>query len=218
MTPLNLVLVDDHTIVTDGLQAMLIGEPELNVVGAFTGSRELFGFLQTAEADVVLLDISLPGLSGIEIASLLRQSYPRLGILMLSAFTDEASITGAIKAGARGFLSKEASREELVQAVKTVAVGKRYFGRCISETVFDGYVKGIVKEAGNLTPGSPLSARENEIVRLFAEGLMYKEIADRLNISIKTVESHKANIMRKLELSNLAGLIKYALKKNLISL
>ncbi|MCB0497159.1 MAG: response regulator transcription factor [Cyclobacteriaceae bacterium] len=217
MKPVKLCIVDDHSIVRDGLEAMLIGREDLQLIGSFSNGKELFAFIKNELPDVILLDISLNGMTGIEIARLVSEQYESIKIIMLSALTDEVSITDSIKSGAKGFLPKDTSKDELIEGLKTVSEGKRYFGSGISETVFNGYVKGIVSD--NQTSTNPvLSGREVEIVKLFSEGLMYKEIADVLDISIKTVESHKVNIMKKLELKTTIDLVKYAIKEKLIDL
>lgn len=217
MKSIKLCVVDDHSIVRDGIEAMLQGVEYIQAVGLFGSGKEFFTYLKDNMPDVVLLDISLPGMNGIEIARVISEQYKETKILMLSALTDEESICESIKSGAMGFLSKETGIEELIDAIQTVNQGKRYFGSGITETVFNGYVKGII--ADKYEENIPaLSEREVEIVKLFSEGLMYKEIANALDISIKTVESHKANIMRKLELKTTVDLVKYALKEGLITL
>ena len=166
------------------------------------------------QPDILLLDISLPGLSGIEITKIASELYPHVDILILSALEDEETITQAIHAGVKGFLPKQTNQAELLLAITEIKKGNRYFGTDISKTVFSITVKNLRQKPYDAPV--QLTTREIEIVKLFADGLMYKEIAHQLSISIKTVEAHKANVMRKLELKSTAALVKYAIKNKLV--
>jgi two-component system response regulator NreC len=213
---IEIYVVDDHTIVRDGIKMMLM-QTSVKVIGEFSHSDELFQALKKKEPDLILLDISLPGISGIEITKIISELHPHVDVLILSALEDEETIAQAIKAGAKGFLTKSTTQQELTHALSEIKKGNRYFGTDIAKTVFNLTLKNIssnleAEQANELTP------REFEIVKLFADGLMYKEIAHQLSISIKTVEAHKANIMRKLELKSTAGLVKYAIKNKIITL
>ncbi len=216
MQTTDIYIVDDHAVVRDGIKMMLVAYPEIAVTGEFENGKELFEALKSKEPDLLLLDITLPGLTGIEIAKIITESYPKLKILILSAMTDRESITESIKAGAHGFLSKDVQKEELHQAIIAVHKNKRYVGSNIALTVFEGFISSISKES--IIEDQLLTDREIEIIKLFSDGLLYKQIADKLGISIKTVESHKANIMRKLELKSTVELVKYAIKNKLIDL
>ncbi|UXP31606.1 response regulator transcription factor [Reichenbachiella agarivorans] len=217
MNKIKLFVVDDHTIVRDGIMAMLIGDPEIEIAGDFGSGCDLFPALNRAHPDVVLLDITLPGLSGIEIAKLIHEAHPQMGILMLSALSDESSIIQSIKAGAKGFLPKDIDKKELRKAILEVHKGNRYFGSVITQTIFDCYIQNIVSKV-DISEEPHLTDREIEIIKQFCNGLLYKEIADQLGISIKTVESHKAKIMSKLELKSTVDLVKYAINKRIIVL
>lgn len=216
MKEITLYVVDDHTIVRDGIKMMLL-ESHVNVIGDFGNSDELFHGLKVKQPDIVLLDISLPGLSGIEITKISTELYPQVDILILSALEDEETITQAIRAGVKGFLPKQTNQVELLHAITEIKKGNRYFGTDISKTVFNITVKNLSLKPDDEAP-IELTPREIEIVKLFADGLMYKEIAHQLSISIKTVETHKANVMRKLELKSTAGLVKYAIKNSIVDL
>lgn len=216
MKEIELYVVDDHTIVRDGIKMMLM-QSHIKVIGDFGNGDELFHALKKKQPDIVLLDISLPGLSGIEITNIASELYPHVDILILSALEDEETITHAIKAGVKGFLPKQTNKEELRHAIEDIKRGNRYFGTQISKTVFNITVKNITKKPEE-QPLIELTPREVEIVKLFADGLMYKEIAHELSISVKTVEAHKANVMRKLELKSTAGLVKYAIRNKLVEL
>lgn len=217
MKEIKIYLVDDHTIVRDGIKMMMLSQPQVRIIGDFGSSEELFKALKETQPDILLLDINLPGLSGIEITKIMSQLYPEIGVLVLSGLEDEETIVQAIRAGAKGFLPKKTDKKELLHGILEIYNGNRYFGTEISRTIFNLTVKNISMELETEIP-TELTSREIEIVKLFTEGLLYKEIADRLSISIKTVESHKANIMRKLELKSTAGLVKYAIKKQIITL
>ncbi|HNP19870.1 MAG TPA: response regulator transcription factor [Fulvivirga sp.] len=217
MKEIKIYLVDDHTIVRDGIKMMMLSQPQVRIIGDFGSSEELFKALKETQPDILLLDINLPGLSGIEITKIMSQLYPEIGVLVLSGLEDEETIVQAIRAGAKGFLPKKTDKKELLHGILEIYNGNRYFGTEISRTIFNLTVKNISMELDTEIP-TELTTREIEIVKLFTEGLLYKEIADRLSISIKTVESHKANIMRKLELKSTAGLVKYAIKKKIITL
>ncbi len=216
-TSITVFALDDHPIVLDGLSAMFIGNTSVNLAATFNHSHALLDKLKIEQPNVLLLDITLPELSGIEVCKILTEEYPRLSVLMLSAKTDEYTITESIKAGAKGFLPKNAPKDEIEKAIKRVQAGKMYFGEGINDTIFKGYVKNLTTYPKNL-PSMALSEREKEIIKLFADGLLYKEIADRLSISIKTVEAHKAKIMKKIEAKSTAALVKYAIKEGITSL
>ncbi len=216
--PITLYIIDDHTLVTDGIKAMLAGNNSLTVAACFSNGADFFRGIKISQPDVALIDIQLPDMSGIEIARILSETYPQVKTLILSALEDEASVTAAIKSGARGYLTKDCPKDELIKAVESVMVGNIYFGEGLSGRMFKGYLQKLTRQEVPDESKAILTDREKEVVQLFAEGLLYKQIADRLQISIKTVETHKANIMRKLEIKNTAELVKYAIRQNLTSL
>ncbi len=217
MKEIKIYLVDDHTIVRDGIKMMMLNQSQVRIIGDFSNSDELFRALKETQPDILLLDITLPGLSGIEITKIMSQLYPDIDVLILSGLEDEETIVQAIRAGAKGFLPKKTDQKELLHGILEIYNGNRYFGTEISRTVFNLTVKNISVEL-DTEVSTELTSREVEIVKQFTEGLLYKEIADKLSISIKTVETHKANIMRKLELKSTAELVKYAIKKKIITL
>ena len=217
MDKIKLFIVDDHTIVRDGIRAMMFIDADIEVIGDFGDSIELFTALSLQCPDVILLDISLPGLSGIDITKLISEKYPKISILILSALTDETSIIESIKAGAKGFLPKEVNKDELRKAIKEAYQGKMYFCSVITQTILDGYIQSIVSGVDK-EEAALLTEREIEIVKLFCDGLLYKEIADKLNLSVKTIEAHKSKIMHKLELKSTVDLVKYAIQKKIVFL
>lgn len=216
MSTINLILVDDHEIVRDGLRALLLGHPKIKVIGEATQAKELFDLLKVKQPDIVILDIALPGMSGIDIARVLQNDFPYIKVLMLSANTQENYIVSAVKAGALGFLPKNSSKKEFLEAVESVFRDKLFFGKNITNAVFQTFVKKVQNKAQATT--DDLSERELQVLEGFAEGLSYKQIADKLNITARTVESHKKSIFEKLNFENNVDLIKYAIKQGIIIL
>ena len=215
MTRISIFIVDDHEIVRDGIRALLIGSTVAKVIGEADSPQTLFLELESHQPDVIILDIAMPGGSGLDCLAQLKTDYPTIEVLMLSANTDSESIHKAVSLGCTGFLPKDSSKKELLEALEKVAKGQPYFGKNILPIVFNGFVKGVQN------PGhqeSPLSEREIEIVICLANGLSYKEAAAQLFISPRTVESHKKAIFEKLQFNNNADLIKYAIKNKLIDL
>lgn len=214
-----IIMVDDHQIVRDGIKALISDESWIDIIGEASNHRELFSLLETQKPDLIMLDISMPEMSGIEIARKLTEERPEIKLLMLSMYMSEEFITNAIEAGAKGYLTKTTTQEEILNALKTIVEGGEFY----SDSVSNILLKSFIKKTQNKTSESKeeaisLTKRENEILKLFAEGLSNKEIADKLFISIRTVESHKNNIMQKLELKSTVELIKYAIRNKIIEL
>ncbi|MHC1707703.1 MAG: response regulator [Bacteroidales bacterium] len=213
---IDIILVDDHQIIRDGIKALLADHENLHLAGEAGDGSELRKILKTVDADIILLDISMPGESGIEICRDLQHNHPELRVIILSMYSSEEFVIQALQAGAWGYLPKNISREELVRAITVVYQGDEY----ISPAISVDWMKNLRRKARELSqpPSSVLSRRELEIIKLCAEGISNKEISERLFISIRTVESHKNHIMQKLELKSLAEMIKFALKNNLAEL
>lgn len=220
MDKIKVLLVDDHQIVRDGIFALLIKEREIEIVGEASNGDELFEKLKFIKPDVIILDISMPKMSGIEIAGILTKDYPNIRIIVFSSYTDEESIFKSIRAGAKGFLPKDSMREDLVEAIKKVNQGFEYLSEKIPNTILMDYIKksGNKEDKYNNTKLGNLTKREREILKLIAEGMSYKEIGNDLFISVRTVESHKNNILQKLELKSTIDLVKFAIKNELIDL
>lgn len=220
MNKIKVLLVDDHQIVRDGIFALLIKEHEIEIVGEASNGDELFDKLKFIKPEIIILDISLPKMSGIEIASILNREYPQIRIIVFSSYTDEETIFKSIRAGAKGFLPKDSMREDLVEAIKKVHQGFEYLSDKIPNTILMDYIKksGTSDDKFNNIKLSNLTKREREILKLIAEGLSYKEIGNELYISVRTVETHKNNILQKLELKSTIDLVKFAIKNDLIDL
>ena len=216
---IKIILVDDHDIVRDGINALLMTEEKIEVIDEAANCEELYELLKKKKPDLLLLDIMMPGKSGIEIAEELGQTHPEIKIIILSSNLDEDSVFNSMRAGINGYLPKNVKKEELVEAIFQVSRGKEHYSDAISTMIFRNYKK--FAEAGRkhtVERQVDLSDREKEIVHCFAEGLSYKEIGAKLFISTRTVETHKNNIMEKLELKTKVDLVKYAIKQGIIEL
>ncbi|MDD2278785.1 MAG: response regulator transcription factor [Bacteroidales bacterium] len=192
-------IVDDHEIVREGLAALLSGVPGIEVKALFPDAMSLLESLEKDMPDVLLLDIGLPDINGIELARRLRIMYSKLPILIISANTDDKHLIGALKAGVKGFIPKDVERNELCEAIRRVAVGEKYFSSQISQNMQNA----LIKQFDTIE----LSEREKEIAILLADGLSYKEIGNQLFISERTVETHKNNALKKLGLKNTTQLV-----------
>lgn len=212
MYPTKIIMVEDHQLFRLGISTALKSQPEkYNVVGEASNAAEFFQIIETTDADIVLLDIHLPDQSGIEIARKLIQLRPAMKILVLSAENDAETITKLIETGINGFISKNATMKELFIAINYIEEGAEYFGKDISKIIRD--IK-VAKKDGK----EQFTERENEIISLCSEGLTAKEIADRMNINVATVNTHKNNIFKKLGINNSVELVIYALKNGIIKL
>jgi DNA-binding NarL/FixJ family response regulator len=217
MDVIKVVIVDDHQIIRDGMNAMFLTSKSIKVIGEAADYDELMQLLQRQDPDVIILDIALPGKSGVEITKELREKKKDIKILILSGNASEENIIDSIKAGANGFLPKDTSKDELIEAITLVYNNEEYFGSNMSKIIFKSYVN-LVKTHKDGESGISLSEREIEIIKLLSDGLSSKEIGDKLFISSRTVESHKANILSKLNLKNCAEMIKYSIKQGIIKL
>jgi DNA-binding NarL/FixJ family response regulator len=215
MMPFNIVLVDDHQVLRDAIREILTRHAEFQVVGEAGSGPDAVSVCRDKDPDLVLMDIGLPGMNGIEATGELARHCPRARVLMLSMFDDEASVMAAVRAGARGFVLKKACATELVDAVRTVARGGTYFGAQVSDRLLSGV------QAGKLRPPTrpgreSLSPREQQVLRLTVEGKSNKEVATLLNLEVHTVRSYRKTMMAKLGASNVAQLIQVAAAAGLI--
>lgn len=219
MSKINIILVDDHQIVRDGIKALVANNSEIEIIGEAKDSDELFCLLKIQIPDIILLDIALPTLSGIEISKILKEDFPQIKILMLSMYTSEDFIFNALKSGVDGYLPKNTTQEELLLAIKTIIEGNEYFSKSISDTILKSYMNSA-KQGNNSNEDilDQLTKREEEILFLVVDGMTNPHIAEKLFISTRTVEAHKASIMRKLNLNNTVDLVKFAIKNKIIEL
>ncbi|AAO10620.1 response regulator transcription factor [Vibrio vulnificus] len=208
--PIRVVIVDDHQVVLDGFMARLEMEPEIDVVGTASNGLEALDVVKQHKPDVVLMDISMPILNGIEATRMIKAEWPEAKILMLTMHDNREYIMKVMQEGAVGYMLKEISAEKMVQAIKTVNQGSTYFCESVTQTLF---TQEIVPAAQR---PNPLSRREEAVLKLVAQGHSSKKIATLLEISYRTVETHRHNIKHKLDLNSTAELAKYALEQGLI--
>lgn len=219
MSRIRIFLVDDHQLVRDGIKALLVTAEDLHMLGEASSGAECFEKIAHEPPDILILDISLPDTNGIEITKRVTAEYPGTKVLMLSMYTSEDFIFNSVKAGARGYLPKNTSREELLNAIHAIYRGEEFFAEPIARIMLKGYVRKA-KEDETAARETPLllTARETEILRLLAEGHVNREISDKLFISIRTVETHKNHIMKKLGLKSAVDLIKYAIRHRIVDI
>lgn len=212
---INIILVDDHEIIRDGLSAGFKFDKDINVIGEAGNESELLKILNVKKPDIIIMDINMPDKSGIEITKELSKKYK---IIMFSAIVDAQTVVTSLKVGAMGFLPKATVKTEIKKAIISVYYGENYITDAIANNVLVKHINGDVEIKVAPTGIELLTKRELEILAHIAEGYMYKEIAEKLFISSRTVETHKTNIMNKLELNNIAELIKFAIKNRIIEI
>jgi DNA-binding NarL/FixJ family response regulator len=212
---IRIILADDHRIFRDGMKALLNENTEIQIIGEASDGNELMELLKSNQPDVVILDISMPGLSGIELTKLIHNLYPEIRIMILSMHTNEEFVLNAIHAGAKAYLPKDTSKAELFEAIQSLMAGGEYYSKSVS----DNFMKSFIKKTRtdhNLLVNEELTLREIEILKLVATGISHKEVAEMLFISPKTVDAHKNHIMQKLKLKNTAELVLYAVTHKII--
>jgi len=213
---LRIVLADDHTILREGLRSLLSADPNFDIVGEADDGRKAVRCVEKLGPDLLLMDLSMPRMSGMDAISEIKKRYPETKIIVLTVHKAEEYLLTTLQAGVDGYVLKDATHDELVMAIHNVMAGKRYLSPGISERVIEGYLEG--KEDGlSVSSWQKLSQREREVLKLIAEGYKNKEIAEDLCISLKTVEKHRANLMKKLDLHNAAVLTVYAVEKGIVS-
>lgn len=214
MSAIRIALVDDHALMRAGIRALLEKLPGIEVVGEANNGREALELIKKKGPNVILLDISMTELGGLEALPRIVKDFPAVKVLILSAFANEEFVLRALRSGAAGYMLKDAAAEELELAIKAVANDKTYLGPSISRTVVESYLERTTGEQG-LT--EQLTARQREILQLIAEGKNTKEIASTLNISAKTVDAHRLQLMARLDIHDVPGLVRYAIRSGLIS-
>jgi len=213
---LRIVLADDHTILREGLRALLSADPNFDIVGEAEDGRKAVRCVEKLEPNLLLMDLSMPRMSGMDAVSEIKKRFPKTKIIALTVHKTEEYLLTTLQAGADGYVLKDATHDELVMAIHNVMAGKRYLSPGISGKVIEGYLEGK-EDSLSVSSWQTLSQREREVLKLIAEGYKNKEIAEDLCISLKTVEKHRANLMKKLDLHNAAGLTVYAVKKGIVS-
>jgi DNA-binding NarL/FixJ family response regulator len=206
-TKVRVIIAEDHATVREGMRLIVGREPDMEVVGEAADGREALRLAREREPDVVLMDISMPGMDGLEATRRLREACPRVKVLALTRHDDYGFLTEMLRAGAKGYVLKQCSPSALTQAVRAVAAGQTYLDPSVTGKVMDAYAE---MRPGN-EDGESITGREEEVLRLIARGHSNKEIAARLSVSVKTVEAHKANGMRKLGIADRVAIVEYAI-------
>jgi len=216
MKKLRVLLADDHIVMREGLRALLDRQSNLEVVGECENGREAVELAGSLRPDVVVMDVGMPGLNGIEATKTIVDRHSSPAVVILSMHADESYVMRALKAGARGYLLKDSAAADLIGAIQAVSQGRSFFSPKVSRILAEDYVR-ILKQKGDVDTYDLLTGREREILQLLAEGKANKEVATALNISPYTVETHRSHILQKLNLHTPAELVLYAVRKGIIS-
>ncbi len=210
-----IVIAEDHTILRDGLKSLLSAYPDFDIVGEAENGRSAIRCVEKILPDLVLMDLSMPRTNGLEAIREIKKRNPETKVVALTVHSTEEYILATLEAGADGYVLKDAGQSELVMAIKNVLGGSRYLSPGVSKKVIEGYLEGR-KGVKTKSSWDTLTQREREVLKLIAEGFKNKEVADYLFISLKTVEKHRANLMKKLDLHNAAALTAFAIERGLI--
>ena len=216
MKSIRVLLADDHKLIRAGLRLVVDQQPDLSVVGEADDGRQAVELAKSLQPDVVVMDIGMPNLNGIEAARQIMAIRPDAAVVMLSMHSDEGYVLRALGAGARAYLLKDSATTDLVQAIHSVVEGKSFFSPAVSKVLLQDYMRKL-QRSGAEDSYDLLSPREREVLQLVAEGKSNKEVASLLNLSVFTVETHRAKIMQKLNLKGVPELILYAVRKGIIS-
>ncbi len=217
MTKMRILIADDHEVVRKGLRSLLETEPGLEVVGEASNGREAVEKATATKPDVVVLDIGMPELNGLEATRRIVKAAPRTEVLILTVYETEEVIREVLRAGARGYVLKSDAGRLLLSAIESVSAHKPFFTSRVSELVLAGFLSGDVRNESSEPPGTPLTPREREVLQLLAEGRTNKEVAAALGIGLKTVETHRMNLMAKLGLHSVVDLVRYAIRNGIVA-
>ncbi len=212
---IDILIADDHRVFREGLHSLLSNIPDIRVVGEAANGREVIAFLDKEQPDIILMDIAMGDSSGIETTRQVKKHYPEVKVLVLSMHSDSQYIVKMLEAGASGYLLKDAGSADMITAIRTVYAGDTYYSRQVSDTLIEHLTRGSKQKPKST--GVPLTKRELQVLRLIAEEYSNPEIAERLFISIRTVDTHRRNLLEKLGAKNTAGLVKHAIRLGLIS-
>src|ERR1700733_4217142 len=216
MPTVPLLIADDHEIVRKGFRAILEAQPDCTVVGECGDGRRAVEMAKELHPDIVVLDISMPSLNGLEAARQILKARPQTKILILTMHESDSLIREVLDAGARGYILKTDAGRDLVAAVDALRRNKTFFTSRVAQMILDGYLKGDSQPQNSASGGIRLTPRQREIVQLLAEGKSSKEVAVALSMSVKTAETHRANIMRKLDCHSVSEVVRYAIRNNII--
>lgn len=214
MTPIRVLLADDHTLVRAGVRKLLESIPNIEVVGEVSDGMAVVAMAEALQPQLVLMDIAMPGLNGLEATSRLKRTCPDVQVLILSMHQNEEYVRQALRHGAVAYLLKDAAPLELELALAAVLRGETYLSPAVSRGVVSDYVQRLRSDD---VPGANLTPRQREVLQLVAKGLSSKEVARRLDVAVKTVESHRSQLMKQLDIHEVAGLVRYAVRAGLIS-
>jgi len=214
VTKTRILICDDHTLFVEGIKAMLRNEPSLEIVGEARDGRQAVEQVKHLRPDLLLMDVSMPDMNGFEATQQVHKFDPTVKVLILTMHDEEELVARCLEAGAAGYIIKDAPASQLLYAIEMVQKGERYLSPVVLKKVMETYVKNTNRPQ---TSYDRLSPREREVLKLLAEGLSVKEIATRLDLSVKTVDAHKTNLMKKIGVHDRAELIKYAIQKKLIA-
>jgi DNA-binding NarL/FixJ family response regulator len=216
MNPIRILLADDHTVIRRGLRALLERQDGFTVVAEASDGREAVETAAAMNPDVAVIDIGMPNLNGIEAASRITEKHPETTVVILSMHVDESYVLRALKAGARGYLLKDAPEEDLINAIRAVHQGKAFFSPEISKMLAEDYMRQM-RQRGVEDSYELLTPREREILQMLGEGNSNKDVATKLNLSLHTVETHRGNVLEKLNLHSTAEMILYAVRKGIVT-
>ncbi len=214
---INILIADDHAMFADGIASILKNEKSLTVVGCCLDGPSALDFLKSNKVDILLLDVNLPGMSGIDVCKEVTKNHKNTKVLAISMFNEESFVTEILNNGAMGYILKNTGRDELLKAINTVLSGKSYFSDDVTQTIMKGLMKQRTASKKSKPELPKISRREKEVLGLIMKEHTTQEIADALFISLKTVESHRSNLLAKLNARNTAGLVRIAMENNLIS-
>ena len=215
MKEIRVLLADDHGVVRKGLRYLLERGKGIKVIGEAAEGRQAVKLAEELGPEVVIMDIAMPQLNGIEATAQIVKHNPEIGVVILSMHSDEGYLVRALQAGAKGYLLKDSAETDLVRAVEAAAAGKPFFSPAIAKTLLEDYL-GQLEQKGVRDPYDSLTQREKEILQLIAEGKSNKEVATLLNVSLNTVETHRTHLMQKLDLHNTAEIVLYAVRKGVV--
>jgi two-component system, NarL family, response regulator NreC len=215
MKTIRVLLADDHNLIRAGLRLVVSQQPDFVVAGEAENGRQAVALAEQLKPDIVVMDIKMPDLNGIEACQQIREALPDTQVVMLSMHSDEAYVLRALKAGARAYLLKDSAEADLARAIRAAAEGKSFFSPAVGKVLLEDYMRKL-QRTGAEDSYELLSPREREILQLVAEGKSSKEIANLLNLSVYTIETHRAKLMEKLSLRNVPELILYAVRKGII--
>ncbi len=216
MEKIRVVLVDDHFVVRNGIKTLIDGT-EIEIIGEASNGVEAVDAVKRLSPDVILMDIAMPQMNGLDATEIISKQYKNSKSLILSMYDNEEYILSAVEAGALGYLLKDAPREEILTAIRTVAKGEKYFNSSVSNIIINGYIKAKKSGISEIETHVKLSKKEMIILNQIVQGLNSRQIADKLELSIRTVDNHRANMMKRLSVKNAAELVKMAIEKKMLS-